>query len=291
RGALGDIVTWSSYASAGSDLNWRFDSRVLSAAAPARVATPPYVRQLFPRNVGGYLGTWSTMNGNACSLAVFDANGHLASPTVRIERTNPNIQCLQAAQAGDGSFTVDLFHTTPSRTYRLQRFGPTAQPLGPETRLEASADLPILASAPDGRTALAFVDFANGPAGFTGPLRTQFFGADGRPVGPPITVNTPPRPAVTFAPAAVAMDRLGRELIVWEFLASNPPVERYTFQLLTPAGAAQPMFLLGAEPLHATDPANPFCAAAAAAGRTWVVAWRAMQPDGTEAIFVRRFFS
>jgi hypothetical protein len=104
-------------------------------------------------------------------------------------------------------------------------------------------------------------------------------------------MNTPPRPAVTFAPVAVAMDRLGRELVVWEFLASNPTVERYTFQLLTPAGAAKPMILLGLEPIHALDPVNPFCAAAAAAGRTWVVAWRAMQPDGTAAIFVLRYFS
>ena len=107
----------------------------------------------------------------------------------------------------------------------------------------------------------------NGPAGFTSPLRTQFFGADGRPAGPAMTVDTPPMPAVTFVPEAVAMDRLGRELILWEFLAANPAAERYTLQLRTQAGAASPILELGEIPVHASDPANPFCATVASAGR------------------------
>jgi hypothetical protein len=150
RGALGDIVTWSSYVNGSQDTTWRFDSRVLSAAAPARVFTPSYVRKLYPRIAGGYLGTWLTMNFGATSLALFDANGHPSSPTVRINRTDPVF--FQTAQAANGSFTVDWFHTSPPRTFRLQRFGPAAQPLA---RRPASRTPPISSASPrrrmDGR--------------------------------------------------------------------------------------------------------------------------------------------
>src|ERR1700712_931988 len=82
RGALGDIVTWSSYPAISSGFSFRFDSRILSAPAPVRIAAPSYVHRLFPRTGGGYLGTWGTTN--ACSLAILDANGHLATPAMRI---------------------------------------------------------------------------------------------------------------------------------------------------------------------------------------------------------------
>jgi hypothetical protein len=287
RGALGDIVTWSSYLNSSPATTWRFDSRILSAAAPVRIITPSYVRQLFPRIVGGYVGAWPA--ANACSFALLDANGHLTSPAVRLNGAATDYQCVQAAQSANGSFTIDWYHANPPRNNRLRRFGAAAKPLGPESSAEdLNAATVRVSSAPDGRTALAWVDFNSTPEGLTGPIRTQFFGADGRPAGPAVTVDTPPTPANTDFPDAVAMDRLGRELIVWEFVAFDPPAERYSLQLRTPAGAASPILDLGATPVHA---GAPFCAAAASAGRTWVVAWRAMQPDGTEAIFVRRFLS
>jgi hypothetical protein len=48
-----------------------------------------------------------------------------------------------------------------------------------------------LASAPDGRTVLSWIDFDPKPEGAKGPLRAQFFTAAGKPAGPPATLDTP----------------------------------------------------------------------------------------------------
>jgi hypothetical protein len=290
RGALGDIVTWSSFV-VDPATTFHFDSRLLSAASPSRVAAPSYVRQLFPRSVGGYIGVWPVKNG--CSFALLDSSGRLTGPVSRLSGASPELQCVEAAQATDGSFALDWYRPTPLGTNRLRRFGAAAQPLGPEESPEDHIAGEVqLASAPDGRTALAWIDFDPVPGGLKGPLRVQFFAADGRPAGPAATLDTPTPPVTggtEFGPDAVAMDRLGRALIVWSFQATDATAASATLQLRTPAGAASPRFDLGAGPIPTGG--APFCAGAAAAGRTWVVAWRGELPDGTQAIFVRRFFS
>jgi len=286
RGALGDIVTWSSISEISSGPPFRFDSRVLSAPAPApaRVATPSYVSRLSPRTAGGYVGTWAARN--ACSFALFDANGRLASPVARIDGSDPSF-CAAAIPSANGSFTLDWYHPNGTPSYRFRRFGPTAQPLGPESSAgDVDPSSISFASAPDGRTSLAWVLF--GLEGISGTLRTQFFGADGRPASPAATVETTPVPPNAFFPDAMAMDRQGRALILWHFLAFDPFVERYSLQLRAPAGAASPILDLGAQPVHESV---PFCASIASAGRTWVVAWRSVKPDVGDAIYVRRFSS
>ncbi|HEY0512428.1 MAG TPA: hypothetical protein VGH73_11020 [Thermoanaerobaculia bacterium] len=295
RGALGDIVTWSSFVVDTAGSHWRFDSRLLAAAASARVATPSYVRQLFPRSVGGYLGVWPVTNG--CSFALLDASGRITSPTTKISGADPETRCVEAAQARDGSFALDWYRPIPLGTNRSRRFGATAKPLGPESGpADGIAGEVQLASAPDGRTALAWIDFVPNPGGVKGPLRAQFFAADGRPASPAATLDTPTPPVTggtSFGPDAVAMDRLGRALIVWDFQtadqAPNPAPSRFNLQLRTPAGAASPVLDLGASPVQTGGAL--FCASAAAAGRTWVVVWRARLANGDLAIFVRRFFS
>ncbi|HEY0557302.1 MAG TPA: hypothetical protein VGG20_23805, partial [Thermoanaerobaculia bacterium] len=240
RGALGDIVTWSSYLPSSPDTMVRFDSRVLSAPAPARVVTPSYVHRLFPRTGGGYLGSWAARN--ACSFALLDAKGHPASPAVRLDGSYPDFFCVQATQAANGSFTVDWYHPNGAPSDRFRRFGPAARPLGPESRPEDVDPASIsVASAPDGRIALAWARSEYDQQGAIGPLRTQFFGADGRPLGPAMTVDTPATPAASYFQDAVAMDRQGRALILWHFLAFDPFVERYSLQLQTPAGSASPV--------------------------------------------------
>ena len=93
----------------------------------------------------------------------------------------------------------------------------------------------------------------------------------------------------SFFPDAIGMDRLGRALLVWSLVDLDGPFnEAYTVQLWGPGGAASPPLNLGASPLLV---GVPFCASVAAAGRTWVVAWRSMLPTGAETIFVRRFSS
>jgi hypothetical protein len=291
RGTLGDIVTWSSFLTAPAGSTWRFDSRLLASAAPARVATPSYVRQLFPRSTGGYVGVWPVTKG--CAFALLDASGRLTGPSSRISGATPNLQCVEAAQATDGSFALDWYRPIPLGTNRSRRFGASGKPLGPESGpADGIAGEIQLASAPDGRTVLAWIDFDPKPGGLKGPLRAQFFTAAGQPAGPAATLDTPTPPfsgGTSFGPDAVAMDRLGRALIVWafdSFDASHP--SRFNLQLRTPAGAASPVLDLSVSPIQAR---GDFCAAAAAAGRTWVVAWRTLLPTGDEAILVRRFFS
>jgi hypothetical protein len=294
RGALGDIVTWSSFLVSPAGPTFRFDSRLLAAAAPARVPVPPYLTQLFPRSLGGYVGVWPVKNG--CAFALLDAGGRLTGPSSRLSGATPNLQCVEAAQATDGSFALDWYRPIPLGTNRSRRFSASAKPLGPETGpADGIAGDTRLASAPDGRTALAWIDFDPKPGGLKGPLRAQFFTAAGQPAGPPATLDAPTQPATggtSFGPDAIAMDRLGRALIVWDFQAPyqapSPPHSRFSLQLRTPAGAASPVLDLGASPIQSL---GPFCAGAAAAGRTWVVAWRAKLANGDLAIFVRRFSS
>jgi hypothetical protein len=291
RGALGDLVTVSSFVVNGGTTPWRFDSRLLSAAAPVRVAAPSYVRQLFPRINGGYLGVWPVTKG--CSFALLDASGRIIGPTTRISGADPETRCVEAAQATDGSFALDWFRPIPLGTNRSRRFGPAAKPLGPESGpADGIAGEVQLASAPDGRTVLSWIDFNPVPGGLKGPLRAQFFAADGRPAGPAATLDTPTPPVVggtEFGPDAVAMDRLGRALVVWSFQAVDATSASVTLQLRTPAGAASPRLDLGDGAIPTGG--APFCAGAAAAGRTWVVTWRGELLDGTQAIFVRRFSS
>ena len=286
RGALGDIVTWSS-APVGSPDTLRFDSRVLSAPAPARITTPPYMHRLFPRTAGGYLGIWAARN--ACSFALLDAKGHPEGPAARIDGSSTDFYCAAATPSADGSFTLDWYHPNGTPSYRFRRFGPTARPLGPESSV---ADLHpgsgiSVASGPDGRTALAWALYADSPPGVRGSLRAQFFGADGRPASSAFTVETTSTSPSAYFPDAVAMDRQGRALILWEFLGFDPAVERHVLQLQTPVGAASPILDLGDQPVTA----SVFCASIATAGRTWVIAWRAFLPDVGEAIYVRRFSS
>jgi hypothetical protein len=285
RGALGDIVTWSSSPAVSSGTPSRYDSRVLSAPAPARVATPSYIDWLSPRTGGGYLGTWAAKS--SCSFALLDATGHPASPAMRINGSDPSF-CSESILSANGSFALYWYHPNEPPAYRFRRFGPEAQPLGPESSAEdLHSGALTIASGPDGRTALAWVQIQTSPQGFLGTLRTQFFGADGRPASSAATVETAPVSESVLFPDAVAMDRQGRALILWEFLANDPFVERHVLQLRTPAGAASPILDLGAQPVTA----SVFCASIASAGRTWVIAWRAIAPDVGDVIYVRRFFS
>jgi hypothetical protein len=295
RGALGDIVTWTSVPEGSSNPSQRFDSRVLSAAAPTRIGAPSYVSQLFPRRTGGYLAAWPTARGESCSFALLNAAGRLASPTRRIDGTGSSGRhCLEsAAQALDGSFALDWFTISRATKVPLQRFGADARPLNApvEAVEDGNAAGVLLASAPDGRTAMTWVNYGSDPSGLTGTIRVRFFTAAGVPTGPALNVATPPDPPVNgFNPDAIGMDRLGRALLVWNLLDLDDPfVEAYTVQLWGPGGAASPPLSLGADPVRV---GVPFCASVAAAGRTWVVAWRSMVPEtGAETIFVRRFIS
>ena len=295
RGALGDIVTWSSVSEGASNPSPRFDSRVLSAGAPARVGAPSYVSQLFPRRTGGYLAAWPTARGESCSFALLNAAGRLASPTRRIDGTGSSgSRCLEsAAQALDGSFALEWFTISIRTNVLLQRFGANANPLGPAAEVveDRNSGGFRLASAPDGRTALTWVHYGGTPDVPTQTIRLRFFTPAGVPTGPALDVAMPPDPpANSFNPDAIGMDRLGRALLVWSLEDLEGPFnEAYTVQLWGPGGPASPPLNLGANPVLV---GVPFCASVAAAGRTWVVAWRSMVPEtGAETIFVRRFSS
>jgi hypothetical protein len=275
RGALGDIVVWLSYLDTPEHTASFFEERVLSAGAPSTVTTPAFVDRLFPRPVGGYLGTWPSTRGTSCEL--FDAAGHPASPVVRLNGTYVSV-----AQALDGSFAVASASDLIPGQLVVQRFGASARPLGAPVTLTGVAEAHI-ASAPDGRTALSWVDY--GP--YTRPsstVRLQFFNPNGTPAGSVQEVATPSAEVVN-APA-IAMDRSGRALLVWYSYAS---AAASVVQLWSPAGAASPLLDLAASPIELGR--GSFCASAAAAGRDWVVAWWGLLPTGEPAIFVRRFSS
>jgi hypothetical protein len=291
RGARGDIVVWSSFQEGLPDP--RFNSRVLSAGAPVRVGTPSYVRQLFPRRTGGYLAAWPSARGESCSFALLNDAGRLASPTRRLDGTGSSGHCLDSAQALDGSFALDWITISARSTILLQRFGANANPLGSPVEVVDSGTAAgyRLASSPDGHTAVTSTDFEIAPSGgLNGTIRIRFFTAAGVPAGPTLNVATPPDPPVSsFSPDAIGMDRLGRALLVWSLVDLVGPFnEAYTVQLWGPGGPASPPLSLGASPVLV---GVPFCASVAAAGRTWVVTWRAMLPTGADTIFVRRFSS
>jgi hypothetical protein len=292
RGALGDIAVWSSLP-AGVPGSLHFNSRVLSAGAPARVGAPSYVSQLFPRRTGGYLAAWPSERGSSCSFALLDAAGRLASPPHRLNGAPPDY-CAQSAHALDGTFAVDWFTVSTETTLLLQRFGANAKPLGAPVEVVETGDAggALLASSPDGRMAVSWASYeATSGGGLIQTIRIRFFTVAGVPTGPALNVATPPDPpASSFYPDAIGMNRLGRALLVWSLVDLEGPFnEAYTVQLWGPGGPVSPPLNLGANPVLV---GVPFCASVAAAGRTWVVAWRAMVPvTGAETIFVRRFSS
>jgi hypothetical protein len=271
RGALGDIVVWLSYLETPEHTASLFEERVLSAGAPSTVTTPAFVDRLFPRPVGGYLGTWPTTLGTT-SCELLDAAGHPASPVVRLKGAYVSV-----AQALDGSFAVAAFdNTIPGGRLVVQRFGASAKPLGAPVTFTGYADAQI-ASAPDGRTALSWVDYDPNPS----KVRLQFFNPNGTPAGS-VQEVAPPSAGVYSAPE-MAMDRSGRALLVWTSAAAH------VVQLWSPEGAASPPLDLAASPIELGR--GSFCVSAAAAGRDWVVAWWGLLPTGEPAIFVRRFSS
>jgi hypothetical protein len=270
RGALGDIVVW--HVAAPGNPASRFEERVLSAGAPSQVTTPAFVDQLFPRAVGGYLGTWSTTQGT--SLELLDAAGRPSGPVVRF-----NGAYVSVAQALDGSFAVAASDDTISGRLVVQRFGASAKPLGAPVKFDGVAEAHI-ASAPDGRAALSWIDYGAYARDTSSSVRLQFLNPNGTPAGSVQEVVTPSA-GVYFTPE-MAMDRSGRALLVWSGNAQ-------TIQLWSPEGAASPPLDLAASPIETGR--GVFCASAAAAGRTWVVAWWALLPTGEPAIFVRRFSS
>ncbi len=293
RGALGDIAVWSSSVNGLPD-SLHFNGRVLSAGAPARIGAPSYVSQLFPRRTGGYLAVWPAERGNFCSYALLDAAGRLASPPRRLNGAFPSYYCVDSAHALDSTFAVGWFTASTETTLLLQRFGANARPLGAPVEVveDGNEGGARLASSPDGRTAVTWGSYgAASPGGPIATIHLRFFTAGGVPTGPALNVATPPDPPVSsFYPDAIGMDRLGRALLVWSLVDLDGPFnEAYTVQLWGPDGAASPPLNLGASPLSV---GVPFCASVAAAGRTWVVAWRSMVPEtGAETIFVRRFSS
>jgi len=291
RGALGDIAVWSSYLPSSPETTWRFNARVLPGGDMFKVNAPSYVRQLFPRRVGGYVAAWPvTRGGGACSFALLDAAGHLAGPITRLSNVLPSAQCIQSAQALDGSFTVDWITMDAPSKVVLQRFGANGKPLGPAVVAIPSGPSAVrLASAPDGRSALTWVEYGAAEGGLTGTIRLRFFGVNGAPASIPIAVDSPPEPpAEAFNPEALAMDSSGRALLLWQLLDADSGGERYTLQLWTPGGPESSIRPLGANPVQT---GIPFCASIAKAGQTWVVVWRAQRDNGDTAIFVRRFFT
>ncbi len=275
RGALGDIVVWHSYLEIPGHTASLFEERVLSAGAPSTVTTPAFVDQLFPRPVGGYLGTWPTKLGTT-SCELLDAAGHPASPVVRLKGAYVSV-----AQALDGSFAVAAFdNTIPGGRLVVQRFGASARPLGAPVTL-TDVEAAQIASAPDGRTALSWIDNGTNPRNPSSTVRLQFFNPNGTPAGSVHEV-APPSAGVYGAPE-MAMDRSGRALLVWTSAAGH------VIQLWSPEGAASSPLDLAASPIELGRGA--FCVSAAAAGRTWVVAWWALLPTGEPAVFVRRFSS
>jgi hypothetical protein len=276
-GTQGDIVVWGSYVQNQPTATRRFNDRVLSANAPAKLSTPSYVTEVFPRRTGGgYLGTWQG------SIGLFDATGRPASPPFRLK--GAGVENLQTAQALDGTFAVAWFTSATQKQLVVQRFGANGKPLGAPAGVPAFVAGADLASAPDGETVLSWVD--DGPD-FYNPatkVRLRFIAPNGSPEGAIQDVTTTPGDVISSP--AVAMDGSGDALVVWSLLNGTAD---YNVQLWTPDGAASPPVDLAANPIEIGR--GSFCASAAAAGRTWVVAWWALLPTGEPAIFVRRFSS
>ncbi len=290
RPGQGDLVFWTS--SLGDD-NLRHDSRVVfpSVGPPVRLRTPAYVTRVSPRRTGGYVGAWASNRG-IFSLTALDGAGRPVGGSVRVNRTPAQVSFLDVVHAADGSLMVLWFTPTPARML-MRRFGADLRPLGPETAVaeEGSTNAVRVASAPDGRTAITWIDYriANGVAGT---IYVRFFERDGTPAAAPQPVFTVPveEGGLSFHPEAIAVDRLGRALIVWnEIGTSGGTRELYRVQLWSLAGPLSEALDLGDFALSTN---TPFCAYAASAGRSWVVAFRAAGPGGiNDALYARRFFS
>jgi hypothetical protein len=121
-------------------------------------------------------------------------------------------------------------------------------------------------------------------------LRVRLFAAStGAPRGPArLVMQAPARFGVHFVPAALAVDETGRALLVTQvFDFPHLAVEARAFAANgAPDGGAFP---LASE--ATADHAEIACAAAAAAGHAWLVAWRGDggSPIVTSRIWLRAF--
>jgi hypothetical protein len=196
---------------------------------------------------------------------------------------------IRIAQARDGSFAA-AWGSDPGNIY-LRRFAANGRPLGPPAivgRQDFIGGGIQLGSAPDGRTAVSWGEIAYSPSsGETGTIRIRFFAPNGTPASGPLSVDEPPHPVGWLASYSLALDRSGRALLVWSQIDLDQ-TERDKVQLWTPGGAVSPVLTLAPDPFSTE---GSFCASTAAAGRTWVVVWRAPNAAGEDTIYFRRFFS
>lgn len=284
RPGIGEIAVWSTRD--GSD-PIRFD-RWTPATGADRLDAPSYVDEAFPRRVEGYIGVWNGSRPNSLVAALLSESGDPSFPAFRRVEGAPGVfPFLDFAQAVDGSFAALWSDITRDRSL-IQRYGPTARPLGPPVVAidDPTAGAVYFASSQNGRTAVAWTKYAPS-SGVEGEIFIRFFGTDGRPTSGPQLVATVTNPGLSFNPEAIALDRQGRALLVWSQLDNDPLIESYKVQLWTPAGAASPVLDLGVGTIRV---GTPFCASATSAGRAWAVVWRAQAAEG-EAIYVRRFFT
>jgi hypothetical protein len=285
RPGFGEIAVWSTRD--GSD-PIRFD-RWTPATGADLLGAPSYVDEAFPRRVGGYIGVWNGRRPNSLVATLLSESGTPSFPAFRRVEGAPSVfPFLDFAQAVDGSFTA-LWSDIGRDRFLLQRYGPTARPLGPPVVAidDPSASAVYFASSQNGRTAVAWVDYDLSGGGVAGDLFIRFFGPNGQPTSAPQLVASVTNPGLSFNPEAIALDRQGRALLVWSQLDNDPPIEAYQVQLWAPTGAESPVLDLGAGTIRV---GTPFCASATSAGRAWAVVWRAQAAEG-EAIYVRRFFT
>ncbi len=290
RPGRGDLVFWSS--NLGTPSSKRFDARQVFPFPDnqIRLRPPAYVTRVSPRRTGDYVGAWVSNRG-IWSLTALNFYGRAVGPSVRVNQTPSEGTFLDVVHAADGSLTVFWFTPSPSGRLLLRRFGADLRPLGPEVALADEGNFSGVraASAPDGRTAFTWVDYEL-LSGVAGTLYVRFFERDGTPASALQAVFTVPTDegGNSFHPEAIAVDRLGRALIVWNQLDQERAIQDYRVQLWSLAGPLSEAMDVGEDVRTGT----PFCADAAAAGRTWVVAFRAARPDnGIDAIWARRFFS
>ena len=289
RPGRGDTVFWSS--NLGTLASKRFDARQVFPFPDnqIRLRPPAYVSRVSPRRAGDFVGAWVSSRG-VWYLTALDFYGRKVGGAVRVNQTSSEGTFLEMVHAADGSLTVFWFTPSPGRVF-LRRFGADLRPLGPEVAVAGAGSFSGLraASAPDGRTAVTWVDYQLS-SGVAGTIYVRFFERDGTPASAPQTVFAVPADegGNSFHPEAIAVDRLGRALIVWNRVDSARGIEDYQVQLWSLAGPLSEAMDVGVDVRAST----PFCADAAAAGRTWVVAFRALGPDAfKDAIWARRFFS
>ncbi len=290
RPGQGDLVFWTS--NLGNDV-LRHDSRAVfpSVGPLVRLRTPAYITRVSPRRTGGYVGAWASNRG-IFFLTALDGAGRPVGGSVRVNRTPAQVSFLEVVHAADGSLTALWFTPTPARLL-LRRFGADLRPLGPEIEVEeeGTTNAVYVASAPDGRTAVTWVEF-NIVNGVAGTIYVRFFEPDGTPASAPQAVFTvpPDEGGDNFLPEAIAVDRQGRALIVWNRVAAARAIKEYRVQLWSLAGPlSEAMDLVEDVPLSTH---TPFCVDAASAGRSWVVTFRAVaRGHVSDALYARRFFS